>query len=163
MKSDLLSYYSDQLTNVVAQPPVMNPPYEDGGKVRIKEFTYTVPAGGIAATSVIGLAIVPADCKIVGGQMKFAALSGTSGTVDVGIAGADGSGYYTGTTADDDDFFLSAVDTTATAGDTFATTSANDGNSQYETTKEVVITLTVNTAALTSGKVLTGLVEYVQN
>lgn len=160
MKSDLLSYYSDQLDNVVAQPPVNNDANVDSGKVRVKYFSYTVPTGNLAADSVVGLAIIPANCLIVGGALKYAGFG--AGTADVGIMGADGSGYYTGTTADDVDFFLNGIDVTATTGDTICEVSANDLNSPYLTTKEVVITIKAIGDVFTAGKELTGFIKYIQ-
>ena len=161
MKTDLLSYYSDQLTNVVAAPPVMNAANVDSGKVRVKKFSYTVPAGNLAADSVVGLCIIPADCLIIGGACKFAAFG--AGTADVGIMGADGSGYYTGTTSDAVDFFLDGIDITATAGDTICEVSANDLNSPYLTTKEVVVTIKAIGDVFTATKVLSGFIKYIEN
>ena len=156
-------YYSDQMTNRIATPPVMEEPYEDSGKVRVKRFTYTVPTGNIAAETEVALCAIPANCLIIGGACKFAALSAGGGTSDIGIAGADGSGYYTGTTADDPDFFLDGIDTTATAGDTICEVSVNDLNSPYLTTKEVVITATPKTAVWSATRVLSGFIKYVEN
>jgi len=163
MKTDLLSYYSDQLDNVVAKPPVMNPAYDDSGKVRIKYFTYTVPTGNLAAGSKIGLAIIPANCRIIGGELYWAAFG--AGTMDLGIAGADGNGYYEDDTptADDVDFFLDGVDATATTGDTFASWANADSNAGYLTTKENVLTLLAVGDVFTAAKTISGFVKYVQN
>lgn len=165
MKTDLFSFYGDQLDNVVANPPVMNPAYDDSGKVRIKYITYTVPTGDLAINGVVGLAIIPAGCRIIGGALKFAALSGGGGTLDLGLYGSDGSGFINADedVADDIDFLLDGIDTTATAGDTFGEISANDKNSGYLTSKEVVIAAKALTAVFTAAKVLTGYVKYVQN
>jgi len=163
MKTDLLSYYSDQLDNVVANPPVNNPAYSDSGKERIKYFSITVPTGDIAQNGVVGLAIIPADCRIIGGGLKIDAFGGS--TMDVGIMGADGSGYYNADedAADDVDFFLDGIDATATAGDSIAEHANNDLNAGYLTTKEVVVTAKAIGGVFTAAKVMTGFIKYVQN
>jgi len=154
--------YSDQLDNTLAKPQVKNPAYTEHGKERIKYFSYTAPTGNLAADSVVALCTIPKNVRIVGGELYWAAFGAS--TMDLGIAGADGNGYYEDDTptADDVDFFLDGVDATATTGDTFASFANADTNAGYVTTKENVLTLKAVGGVFTATKVIKGFIKYVE-
>lgn len=155
-----LTYNSVQVTeqNAVAHTPSDTQEY--GGRVRVAYGTYETPAStGVADGSSIAMVRLPAGARIVRGVLHNDAMG--SGKLDVGVAGADGSGYYdaAGTLADDDDFFAVNLDTTsATVETTFLTLIAS---ASYQFDKEVYIVATAETAALDAEKTLTFVVFYV--
>ena len=154
-------YYSLALTNNIAKPPVMNQPNADDGKVRIKYFSFTA-AAEIPINSVTGLVKIPAAARIIGGAYQHSA-HGTGVLLDFGIYGADGSGYYTGTTADDIDFFIDGDDTSSAGQDSIAELVNGDLNAEYLTTKEVFIAVKNLIAVLPAAATLTGHIKYVVN
>lgn len=163
MQTDLFSLYSDQLTNVAARPPVMNPAYDDSAKVRIKYFSVPVPTAAHAADSVIGLVIIPPDARIIGGVYQHSAF-GAGRTIDIGIYGADGSGVYdTSDTADDIDFFINGDDVSASGQDSIAELVNGDLNAEYLTTKEVALAVKILGDTMPIGATFTGHIKYVVN
>jgi len=150
--------YSAQLDQAelgaVASPLL---PSELGGRFRIAYFEFTSPVGDLATTKNIILTRLPKGARVIAGSI----VSNTGGCkLDVGLSGADASGFMAdGSVADDDDFFLAAGDVSGTAMVAFPVTSAL--NYGYALTKDCYLTGTVDTAAMTAAKVLKGHVMYV--
>lgn len=163
MKIDLFSEYSDQLDNIVANPPVNNPAYTDSGKVRIKYFSLTAVAA-LAADSVVGLALIPPNARIMGGAYQHSAF-GSSRTLDFGIYGADGTGFYNADedAADDIDFFVDGDDVSSAGQDSIAELVNGDLNADYVTEKEVAIAVKILGDTMPIAGTLTGHIKYVVN
>ena len=149
---------SDQLTNAIASPSVHNNVNFDGGRVRYKRFSYTA-AAALAASSTVGLCLLPENAVIMGGAYQHSAY-GAGRTLDIGLAGADNSGYYTGTTADDADFLINGDDVSASGQDTIAELAQGDLNPAYETTKEVIVYATILGDTFPLAGTLVGFIKY---
>ena len=149
--------YSAQMDNVNSGS--VNDPWDAGNGIKYAAFDFTVPTGGTADTSVVGLVEIPARAKIVGGAISQDALGNT---LDLGLVGADGNGKIDadGSTSDDTDMFLDGIDTSSASQDTFAELAQGDSNAGYETDKRVLL-VAVAAGAWTAGKKLTGFVKYV--
>lgn len=140
---------------------------EVDGKLRVVAFSINLAAiftsaldgttalgSTTAAADIIVLGKIPAGYKVLRGTLNGAALGGTA-TIAIGLVGADGSGFYTGTTADDNDLFrVAAIANTADTDVTFALTNAQ--NHGYTTTKDCNLTLTIGAAALPASGTLNG-------
>lgn len=125
------------------------------GRKRVSTFTVTLAA---QAVGTYGLCKVPAGARITDIKWRSSVGLGGTATIAIGLAGADNSGYYEGTTADDGAYFRAAATsnvTTEVDGDT------TTGSILYTTTKEVWITATVAAAALPGSGTWGGVVEYV--
>jgi len=134
---------------------------EDGGRIRMKRATITASAA-LAADSTIALCILPKNARIIGGAIQFSAF-GAGRTLDLGIVGADNSGYIDddNSTADDVDFFLDGIDVSAAGQDTFAELAQGDGNAHYLTVKELLLLATVLGDTMPEDGTLTVEVRYV--
>jgi len=152
--------YSDQMDTVLAEGGGKLKPDEQHGRVRMTRFTFTVPTGDTADGSNIAVAILPKGARILGGLIKGEAL-GNSSTVDIGLAGRDGNGYYDdpAVNADSDEFFLAAGATNGAFNLTFAATIALGYG--YLLTKECYLVITTETGAWDAGQDIVGHVEYV--
>ena len=136
-------------------------PNEKGGRLRITRFTLTVPTATIVATKNVIVAKLPKGARILGVTVMTDGLV-TAGDMDVGLSGADATGFIgAGVTADSDNMLADALDVAA-AGAVYAasTLALNYG---YETLKEVYLTITNPSGAATwaAGKLIAGHVEYV--
>ena len=123
--------------------------YDTGAEIT-QYFTYTTPSA-LATNKTVGLVKVPAYARILDCEITTEAHGGAQ-TFEVGLVGADNSGFYTGTTADDTDFFLTAFSVSNAVNDTFANFSVGDSNAGYPTTKEVWIVIRTDGAALATNK-----------
>lgn len=144
------------------------------GRVRIAAFKWTCAAEASGTT--VNVAKLPKGARILSGTIAASATLANSATLAVGIAGLDNSGYYddalasgpglktdgsvvtTGTPVADNTTAFKAAATQGTAQVGFALTRAL--GYLYETAKEVYVTLTTGTGAVTT-EVVTGHVLYV--
>lgn len=164
--------YSTQMTKVADKSGYegysLLKPNERFGRVRQDWFDFAgdvegAVGGALAATDVVDLARLPAGARILG---IFILNSdwGTDVDLDLGIKGTDGLGSYNKAgTADDPDFFTSAVfevDTTVRV----TPTNMLDQNAGYLTEKNVTVTATFidsGSIAITAASTLKGYVQYV--
>lgn len=151
-----IDYKTSDLTVSAGTTPAN---YNSGSEIT-QYFTYTTPSA-IATNKVIALAKVPAYSRILDCEITTEAHGGSQ-TFEVGLIGADDTGYYTGTTADDTDFFLSAFAVTNAVNDTFASFSAGDSNAGYQTTKDVYVVIRTDGAALATNKTVEGVVRFLR-
>ena len=130
------------------------------GRVRIGRFSYTIPTGDEAIASNVALVRLPKGARIIEGKIKGEAM-GNSSTVDIGLMGADGSGFINadGDVADDVDFFLDGGDVNAAFNLDFAATIAL--NYGYELEKNCILLATPVVGAWDAGQDLVGHVKYV--
>lgn len=136
-------------------------PNELSGRIRIARFTLTVPAATIVATKNVIACKLPKGARILGITVMTDGLV-TAGDMDIGLSGADGSGYIgIGATADDDNMFADALDVAA-AGAVYGANTLALGYG-YELLKDCYVTLTNPDSAATwaAGKLIAGHVEYV--
>lgn len=117
-------FYSDQITNSRAAPPVMNDSAGAGGKLRIANFTFT---GDVAQNDTLQLVRLPKGARIQHGRLDFDDF-GTLITLDIGD----------GTT---EDKYLAALDIATAAGQAdFANTWARYGLGREQLTADIVLT-----------------------
>lgn len=132
---------------------------ELSGRVRCAYFKYTA-SGAQAADQVLGFTKIPINARYLGGKIySDGALEDT--TLDVGLQGADGSGFI--------DQENSVADAPDLLGD--GINIANPGvydllNTEpsalgYELDKECWVTGTLITTGLADGDVLSGVIYYV--
>jgi len=154
-------YYSDQLDTALVDNEKVDSS-DVRGKIRHQMISYTA-AAEMPIASVIALAKLPEKARIIGDSIRFSAY-GAGVTLDLGLAGADGSGYISAdnsTTADDEDLFLDGIDVSSAGADTFARLYEGDANAQYQTEKEVVLIATNKVAVIPAAATLKGEVFYV--
>lgn len=134
-------------------------PNELHGRVRYGRFTFNTGLG-VTDGENIGLLVLPKGARIVGGRVMWEAM-GTSGALDLGLMGNDGSGYINtaGDSADDDDKFLVAENISSAGQADFANTIALGCG--YELEKECLLVATAETANWAADKDLIGYVLYV--
>ena len=84
-QSGMANFYSDQITNFRASPKTFLKPSELAGRVRVAYFSYTTPsASAPAVADFVAMTKVPANSRVLSGQVVWEALSSAAGT-----AGAD--------------------------------------------------------------------------
>lgn len=110
------TYYSTEVTQVKAGTPV-----SESGAVRVIPFKYVVPAGGIAAGSVVLLGIVPKGAKPLMGFFTNTA-GGAAATAEVGIYSKTDESVV------DADEFGALTDMTGITSQWFANTNAYGHN-----------------------------------
>ena len=169
-----VTLYSTEITANLAPlyaPLKTNQSY---GRVRCSSFKFT--AAATASGTTIAVAIIPKSARIISGSIIASATLANTAQVSVGIAGKDATGYYDDAVASGPGFKTdnTAVTTGTPVADTvaglkaaavlgatavpFVLTQALGYN--YETAKEVYLTLTTSVGALTT-EVITGHVFYV--
>lgn len=143
----MVTYDSDQFANWNSIPQVLVDPTQHGGRVRVAYFSYTVPTGNIAISSIVQLTKLPKGARILGGRVMTEAMSsaGADASIQIGIVGT--AAKYLGTTS---------VDAIAEAD--FANTLAL--NFGEVLTVETTIIATVITEAWVAAKSLAGWVRY---
>ena len=89
----------------------------DSGNVVCQYFTYTTTA---LTNATVALTRIPANSRIIGGQISVAAMGGAE-VFDLGLVAVDGGGYINkpSTTADDVDLFLDGIAVSNAVLDTF--------------------------------------------
>jgi len=153
---------SSELTGVAptAQGNAKLQPNEQGGRIRMARFSYTVPAGNEADGNNIALCIVPNGARVLRVFVTFGAM-GAGAQLDLGIMGRDLNGFYdaAGTLADDDDLFGAGQDVSAAGELTLADTIAQGYGTELD--KDCFLVATVENAAWAAASALIGHVEYV--
>ena len=175
MAATTISSYSDEITASLAPNYAPMKPNVQGGRVRSINFRLTLAAQ--ASGTSIAVAKLPRGAKIIGGTLSASATLANSATLAVGLAGADASGYIddavagvtsgyqpdgsavtTGTAISDSTTCLKAAAAQGATQVPFAITQAL--GYLYETAKEVWVTLTTGTGAVTT-EVVRGDIFYV--
>jgi len=136
---------SNEYANVVAVPPVSNPPYYWHGRVRIARFSYTT-TGSEGIGSTINLAVLPPNALPIYGWIDTGAM-GASATLSIGYAGSTSA-------------LASALDVSAAAQKTFCNTVALSWFTNLPSTPTTLIG-TTGGATFASAKTLYGWVLYV--
>ncbi len=131
----------------------------DAAGVVTKYFTYTSAAD--ATNTIIALVKIPAYSRIIDGSIVFGAQGGAQ-TLELGLMGADGSGYWTGTTADDPNYLLTAAAVSNEVKDTFCNLVAGDTGACMVTTKDVFLIIRPDGAALGTNATVTGFVQFIR-
>lgn len=157
IEANLQPLYSPLKTNV------------SGGRVRVADFTLTLAAE--ASGTSVAVAILPKGARIIGGTLAASATLANSATLAVGLAAKDGTGIIddgtaispagvaaNGTPIADLTACLKAAAAQGATQVPFSITSAL--GYLYETQKEVYLTLTTGTGAVTT-EVVRGHVLYV--
>lgn len=170
-----VTVYSDDIEANL--PPLYSPikPNRQEGRVRTANFKWTCASEASGTT--VAVVKLPRGARILGGQIAASATLANSATLAVGIAAVDGSGNYddalarVGSGLKTDDSAVT-VGTPVADSTTAFKAAAAQGATQvpfaitralgylYETAKEVYITLTTGTGAVTT-EVVTGDVRYV--
>lgn len=169
-----VTVYADEIEANLAPLYAPIKPNRMHGRLRVCAWRWTCAAEASGTT--VAVAIIPKGARIIGGVIAASATLANSATLAVGIAGRDGSGYYddavaggpgyktdgtavtTGTPVADTTAGLKAAAAQGAAQVGFALTQALGYG--YETAKEVYLTLTTGTGAVTT-EVVTGHVMYV--
>ena len=147
------NYSADQLAGV-------DQSYD--GRVMAKYFTYATSTTA-HTNDTIYLAKIPANSMIVGGSITVSAMGGGQ-TFDVGLAGADGSGYWTGTTANDVDYLLDGIVCSNAVTDTFASQLIGDAVANVELGgRPVYVTISAPVGGIlwTTNETITDVVYYI--
>lgn len=153
--------YTAQLTKTTSQTPES---YNRGEEYTqyFEITTDTIVTNG----SVLALALIPAQSRIIGGEIELSA-SGTTSTNTLGVIAADGSGYYSldgSTDADDTDAFLAAFSSQAQVNDGFAKILDDDLNAALTVEKAVFLVLdgAAGAAAYPTNETIKGVVRYIR-
>jgi hypothetical protein len=143
-------FNSDQMAKVLGTPVKLVKPNEFGGRLRTLYFSCTLPASGLATGDTITAGRIPANARLIGGNISWSATQGATATTAVGsIVGAT-------TTAG---AYLAAVVTASTAKVALIATQALGHGTV--TTAETTVVITNAAAAWTASSVLTGNIDYV--
>jgi len=143
----MATYYSEQLAKVNGSSRSPLNKGEGWTDVKSKRWTLNTAddvTGTLAEGDHFELVLIPKGARIRGGKILFEAM-GTDMTADIGLKGADGSGYIdaAGTVADDPDFFTSTpLDVSAAGEDTFGDTLGD--NYDYQLEKDCYLTVTTD-------------------
>lgn len=148
------NYNGDSLTNYEA--------YNDG-TLMVKYFSHAT--GAVAySNDTIFLVKIPENSRIVGGDIAVSAMGGAQ-IFDLGLVGADGSGYISDgtTTADNKALFLDDIACSNAVIDTFAKMSAGDANANYiGNTRDTYLAITTpDGVAWTTNETISGVVYYI--
>ena len=141
-----MDYKSDQVANTDAVPRVLNNVNTDG-RMYVKYFSYTIPAGNLAVGKTLELVRMRKGERILGGHFGNTALSTAGGTVGVTIGdGTTATKYKAETSVDGASSFE------------FATTPAE--NNGQELTQDISIVATVATEAWAAAGTISGYVLF---
>ena len=141
----MASFNGNEWANRVAVPAVMNKAYVDGGRVRIKFFSWTTSSP--AQNDTVNLCVLPAGAILLSGFVQFEAM-GTSATLDIGISGTAQK-------------YAAAINVAAIGTASFLNTAALNF-ALVETTDENIIA-TMSGAAWTTGKKVNGYIFFVKD
>lgn len=158
-----VEYYSDQITEQTAAANTPSNTNESGGRVRYAYGAYETPAAGLADAKTIAMVLVPSGARITSVKVTSESMGAASEAVDIGVAGADGSGYYdaAGTLADDIDLISADLDVaTENVKEEAIVTRAAVG---LTFDKDIYVTGTVETDAWAGEKDFILEVEYVND
>ena len=140
--------------------------YSEASDGRLQCVYFTYSSGTTALSNqCVAVAKIPGYARIVGGEIDIAANLADGATAQIGLIGADGSGYIDKSASVADNYALfasAAASNTWTSGDTFATLSAGDGNANYVTDKSTFVTIsTTSTVVWATNVVISGNVKYI--
>lgn len=141
-------YLSAQITNEDAVPRTINPPI-DGGRVFVRFFNYTVPAGNLATSKTLELARMKKGERPLMGFLTTTALSSAGGDASIRIGDGTTADKYKATTSVD-----------AIASMDFMNTPAL--GSGVELTIDTSIVATVVTEAWVAAGTISGYVLYLR-
>ena len=132
------------------------------GRIVAKYFSYATGAVAHSNDTII-LTDIPANAMIVRGEISVSAMGGSQ-TFDVGLMGADGSGYYTGTTTNDTDLLLDGISCANAVNDTFSTLENGDAVAPLELgNRPVYLTITAaGSVAWSTNETVKGVVYYIE-
>ena len=133
----------------------------NSGLVIAEYFTYATGTTEHTTNDTVILAFIPQNARIIGGVIAVSAMGGAQ-TFDVGLRGADGSGYYIETTANDVDLFLDGISCSNAVVDTFAQLGQGDSNADFRVGSRPVFLTVTCPAAWTTNETITGWVQYIQ-
>lgn len=85
----MATHQSTQRTNLQANPQVKNRADEWYGRVRVFFFDFTVPAGDAAVNDLVQLLTIPANFRLLAGQLAHEAM--TTGGANASIQIGDGT------------------------------------------------------------------------
>ena len=139
-------------------------PNDLGARIRIAQFSFNstddLKAGeSLADPTSIDLVKLPSGARLLGIEGNFEDF-GASVQLDIGLRGANSSGYDKAGTADDPDFLDQNIDVSS-AGTLNA--AKNKTAFGYITSKEVYVTAELNGAVPAADKDLDGVVYYTDN
>jgi len=143
-----VTLYSNQLTEQRAAANTPSDTNEQGGRLRYAYGKYTTNAStGLADGTTVAMVRIPAGARLVSLKVTSDSMGSSSEACDVGVAGADGSGYYNKaeTSLDDIDLISADLDmATANVREEAIVTEAAVG---ITFDKEVFVTATAETDA----------------
>ncbi len=148
---------STQIANGLVSPAIVNPSYNDHGRVRSKYFNFTQNGAGDAG-SIANLVKFNGGRPVRILRVVYApgwSALGAARTLDTGLSEYTGSDGVT--VAADPDAFDANVDASA------AGTKTIEVNQVVESRTSFTVTAQVNDAAFDDGETLEGYVEYVED
>jgi len=151
--------WAEPTKSALGDPSSLAAVHDDGGRVRFKKFV-VVLANTLAQNAMVGLCVIPKGARIVRGGLAFSSM-GQGRTLDLGLAGADGSGEIDTSVSDDVDLFLDGIDVSGSGVDTFAVLENQDNNALYLTAKDVVLTAKALGGTFPQAGSIVGYVMYV--
>jgi hypothetical protein len=151
--------FAEPLASALAEPPVAINVYDKDARRRFGRAVRTLTANS-TANDIVGMMLIPKGARVLASRLLLASV-GTAADIEIGVAGADGSGYLNAanTTADDPDFFLASAEIQAAATQDFGRLGDKNGNYLFD--KDVILTIKLLTGAVPSGAVFTMDVQYV--
>lgn len=139
-------FNSDQMAKVLGTPNKLVKPNEFGGRKRALYFSVTLAASGLATGDSVTLGRIPANARLMGGEICWSATQGATATTAIGFAGTTGA-------------YLAAVVMASTAKVKIIETQALAYGSA--TTAEVTVIATNAAAAWAASSVLMGHIDYI--
>ncbi len=160
----MTTFYSDEMTNILAVPPVPLSPVQKHGKIRIAHVNYDQVANG-SAGDIIQLCKLPAGrVRLLGKQsFLYVNLTGASQTVDIGWAAytnLDATAVVADPDGLDDGLDVDAVGIFSIGA--VAAVLAEGSNKLFESEEGVIITLTAVVAPAASDSIV-GFIAYVSD
>ena len=153
--------YAAQYTNTIAGTNRLAEGLQHRGNLICLSDSYTAVSGDTAG-STVDFFTIPANAVFRYGILEFSAGTATDEeTLKLGLFGIGDATTYDGTTANDDDFFLSATlidQDSSTAGSyvTFGSGAGADGRPSggYKVTRPAILRGTTGTATLAVGQII---------
>ena len=143
-----MDYFSDQITNANAVPRVINKSNEEG-RVLVRFFSKTVPAGNMASGTTLELVQMKKGDRILKGFCTTTALSSAGGDASIQLGDGTTANAYKATTSVD-----------AIASFDFMNTPAL--GSGVELTVDTSLVATVTTEAWVAAGTISGYVLYLR-
>lgn len=152
---------SDLFTNPAASPMVRNTVPDDGGKLRIKRFTYTQSGAGDAASTVDLVKLPPGNVRVFPALSRITCSAfGASRVLDVGwTAYVDLAGAAVAADAND---MQNDLDVSAAASAALTSTVTGDGSKLFSSQGGVTIQAVVAGGTIPDAATLTGYIVYAQ-